>query len=333
MSRSRLLPILLVLSTLILFTSCGSGHDSKEKYYLIATNTGIPYWQNAAAGFHAAAEKMKVKGIVAGPASFDPRAESVAFLDAAQSGASGILISVSDARLMKDPIDQAIANGIPVITFDSDAPETSRLYFIGTNNYEAGFSGGKRLAEELKGKGNVIVFTMPDQPNLAERLRGYKDALANSPGIKITQVVDIQGNPTVAFDTMTSVLAMKNDKVSGVICLEAQAGKEVAAVLNNHNVKDVTVIAFDTDADTLDWIQKGYISATIAQKPYTMAYTGLVALDSVYHNKPDTLAVNWSKRSFSPYPVFVDTGSGIVDKSNLEGFMQAQKQAVPSASR
>ena len=78
---------------------------------------------------------------------------------------------------MKDSIDRAIAAGIPVITVDSDAPGSKRLFFIGTNNHQAGFTGGKRLAQELKSKGNVVVFTMPEQANLAERLQGYRDAL------------------------------------------------------------------------------------------------------------------------------------------------------------
>ncbi len=327
MSRSRVIPLLLCCSTLFLFTSCGSHHDSKEKYYLVTTNKGIPYWQGAVAGFQAAGEKLRVKTVVTGPNTFDPKEERAALEDAIQSGATGILISVADPKILQDNINQAMAAGIPVITIDSDAPDSRRLYFVGTNNYQAGVSGGKRLATELKGKGNVVVFTMPDQPNLVERLRGYRDALQGSPGIKITQIVDIQGNPTVAFDTMNSIVGMKGEKVNAAVCLEAQAGKEVAAVLNNHHITDVTVIAFDTDADTLDWIQKGVIAATIAQKPYTMAYTGLVGLDTLFHNKLEPLDADWSKRGFSPVPVFVDTGSGIVDKSNLEGFLAAQKSA------
>jgi len=73
---------------------------------------------------------------------------------------------------MKDSIDRAIAAGIPVITVDSDAPTSKRLFFVGTNNHQAGFMGGKRLAQELKSKGNVVVFTMPEQANLADDCKG-----------------------------------------------------------------------------------------------------------------------------------------------------------------
>ena len=80
---------------------------------------------------------------------------------------------------------------------DSDAAVSKRLFFVGTNNYQAGLVGGKRLAEELKDKGNVVFFTMPEQSNLAERLRGYREALARFPEIHVVRVVDIAGDPRV----------------------------------------------------------------------------------------------------------------------------------------
>ena len=68
--------------------------------------------------------------------------------------------------------------------------------------------------------------------------------------------------------------------------MEALAGKEVAAVLSQNHVSGKTVVAMDTDPDTIDWIRKGVIAATIAQKPYTMAYIGLEMLDNLHHNLP-----------------------------------------------
>jgi ribose transport system substrate-binding protein len=229
---------------------------------------------------------------------------------------------------MKDDIDKAVAAGIPVITIDSDAPSSKRLFFIGTNNYQAGVIGGQRLATALQGKGNVVVFTIPEQANLNDRLRGYRDALATHPQIKITQVVDIKGDPRVAFDTTGQILGKQKDKVNAFLCLEAQAGKEVATVLSNNKINDKIVIAMDTDPETLDWIQKGVIAATISQKPYTMASFGLRMLDSLYHNKLDSLDQDWSKNSFAAIPTFVDTGSSLIDKSNVAAFMTANKSVT-----
>lgn len=305
--------------------SCGGAHDSDEYFVLVSANLQIPYWKTAGAGFANAASPMKVRFDVAGPQTFDPRAELEALDQAVQKKATGILLDVTDAALLKDSIDKAVAAGIPVITIDSDGPASKRLFFIGTNNYQAGLRGGQRLSQELKGKGNVVVFTNPDQPNMQERLAGYKAGLARTPDVKITRVVDIQGDPRIAFDTTTQIIGKERDKVDAFVCLEAQSGKEVAGVLNSYHVTGKTIMAFDTDPETLDGIQKGLIAATIAQKPYTMAYVGMQMLDVLYHHKPSSLTVDWSRDSYAPIPDFVDTGSDLIDKSNVESFIQAGK--------
>jgi ribose transport system substrate-binding protein len=326
MLRSRrILYLAAVAVLLVLLLSCGGAHDSDEYFVLVSANLQVPYWKAAGAGFSNAGTQMKVRSDFIGPQNYDPKAEREAVDQAVQKKATGILLAVTDPALLKDSIDKAVAAGVPVITIDSDAPSSKRLFFIGTNNYQAGFTGGQRLAQELKGKGNVVVFSMPDQSNLQERLRGYQEALAKTPGIKITRVVDIQGDPRIAFDTTTQIVGKERDKVDAFVCLEAQSGKEVAGVLNSYHVTGKVVVAMDTDQETLDWIQKGVIAATIAQKPYTMAFVGMQMLDNLYHHKPSSLDTDWSKDNFAPIPSFVDTGSGLIDKSNVDAFMQAGK--------
>ena len=325
---SRTFAYTLIAILLILSLSCGAAHDSDEYYVLVSANLQVPYWKAAGAGFSHAATDFKVRADFTGPQTFDPKAERDALDQAVQKKATGILLDVTDVGLLKDSIDKAIAAGIPVITIDSDAPASKRLFFIGTNNYSAGVTGGQRLAQELKNKGNVVVFTNPDQPNMQERLAGYKAALVRTPDIKITRVVDIQGDPRIAFDTTTEIVGKERDKVDAFVCLEAQSGKEVAGVLNSYHVTGKTVMAMDTDPETLDWIQKGMIAATIAQKPYTMAFVGMQMLDNLYHHKPSSLDRDWSKDSYSPIPSFVDTGSDLIDKSNVAEFVQAGKNAT-----
>ena len=314
-----------IVITLIVTLSCSSAHDSDEYYVFVSANLQVPYWKAAGNGFANSAAQLKVRSDFTGPQTFDPKSERDALDQAIQKKATGILVDVTDAALLKDSIDKAVAAGIPVITLDSDAPSSKRLFFIGTNNYQAGFTGGQRLVQELHGKGNVVVFTMPDQPNLQDRLRGYKEALAKTPEIKITRVVDIQGDPRIAFDTTTQIAGKERDKVDAFVCLEAQSGKEVASVLNSYHVSGKIVIAMDTDPETLDWIQKGLIAATISQKPYTMAYVGMQMLDDLYHHKPSSLDKDWSVDSYAPIPSFVDTGSDLIDKSNVDAFIQAGK--------
>ncbi len=326
MPLSRRLYSLLCLAALVVpLINCGSAHDSDEHYIFVAANVQVPYWQAAAAGFSKAGEQMKVQSSFVGPNTYDPKAEREALREAVQKKPTGILLAVTDPALLKDDTDKAIAAGIPVITLDSDAPGSKRLFFIGTNNYSAGLTGGQRLAQELRGKGNVVVFTMPEQRNMQDRLRGYRDALERQSGIKVTRVVDIQGDPRIAFDTTTQIVGKERDKVDAFVCLEAQSGKEVAGVLNSYHVTGKVVMAMDTDPETLDWIQKGVIAGTIAQKPYTMAFVGLQMLDGLHHNKPPSLDTDWSKDSFAPIPAFVDTGSALIDKSNVASFIQAKE--------
>ncbi len=316
---------------LMLLASCGGGsqHTPDEKYYLLAVNVKIPYWQTAANGLARATAQARVQTELVGPDAFDPPAEQQELrrLVALQQKPAGILVSAADPGLMKGDIDAAIAAGIPVITVDSDSPGSKRLTFIGTNNYEAGVMGGRVLAKQIKGKGNVVVFTMPGQANLVERLNGYKFAFSEYPGIKISSIEDIKGDPRIAFDRTSEIITKQKDKVDAFVCLEALAGKEVADVLDRNKVSGKTVVAMDTDEDTLKWIQKGGIVATIAQKPFTMAYYGVKMLDELHHHPPSSLDTNWAEDPFSPLPNFVDTGATLITKENVDNFLKARDAA------
>lgn len=316
-----------MLVLLAMLGGCASQHDAGESYYLVSANIQVPYWQAARAGFLQAAAQMKVKAEFIGPDTYDPKAQQLAFEKLLQTKPSGILVSPANPELMRGDIDAAIAAGIPVITIDSDSPDSKRLLFIGTNNYQAGVMAAKVAAGQMRGKGNVIIFTMPGQANLDDRLRGYRDVFASYPGMKIVSVVDIHGDPRVAFDATEQIIG-KKQKVDGFICLEALAGKEVANVLDRYHVTGKTVVAMDTDPDTLQWIKKGVIAATVAQKPYTMAYVGLKTLDDLHHHRLRSLQQNWAEDPFSPLPAFVDTGATLIDKNNVDAFLTAEKSAT-----
>jgi len=178
---SKLKTILLSAGVLAL-SSCtgGTGHKSSEKYFLVGTNLKVQYWLTANSGLLAAAKQVDVSAESVGPDTYDPPAEQAAFKAAVAKQPAGILVSASEANLLNADIDAAIAKGIPVIAIDSDAPGSKALCFIGTNNFDAGRMGGRRLIKELNGKGGVILYTMPSQPNLEERVRGYKDVLESS---------------------------------------------------------------------------------------------------------------------------------------------------------
>ena len=125
--------------------------------------------------------------------------------------------------------------------------------------------GGRLTAKLLQGKGNVVVFTMPGQANLDERLNGYRFVFSEQPQIKIVDVVHIKGDPRIAFDRASAIVE-KGEKVDAFVCLEALAGKEVAAVVSRAQAAGKTIVAMDTDPGTLEWIEKGVIAATVGAR-------------------------------------------------------------------
>ena len=308
-------------------TGC-SRHSYSEQYYVIATNIKLPYWQTANAGLMKAAAQYGVKAELRGTDKFDPQGEVQEFRTAVARKPAGILVSVADPALMGTEIDSALAAGIPVITIDSDAPNSHRLYFIGTNNLEAGRLGGERVASKLHGKGNVVFYTMPGQPNLDERLKGYEDVFSTHPGMNVAEVFNIKGDSGTAFDKTEQLLAKTGkDKIDAFVCLEASAGKDVAEALKRANAKDRELMAMDVDEETLNLVKSGVIDATIAQKPYTMAFYGLKALDDIHHYPLKSLTADYGVDSFSPIPSFVDTGAAVVDSNNVDAFLKNQQDA------
>lgn len=312
-----------VSAAFLLSTGCSSNpHAPDEKYILVADNSKIAYWQSALQGLTRAVSEMKVKGEMQGPDGHDPNGEHDAFHRAMAQKPAGILVSATDATILGPDIDSAIGQGIPVITIDSDAPDSKRLFFVGTDNFNAGTIGGNLTSKLIGDKGSVVIFTIASQANLKDRLHGYTAAFADHPGIKILQTIDMNGNSDIAFDNAKKLLDSKT-KVDAFVCLEALACPAVADVVNRENMAGkVTIVAMDTDPGTLDWIKKGVISATIAQKPWTMAYFGTKLIADIHLHPPNPLTGNWKENSFAPLPQFVDTGTFVVDKNNVANLSQ-----------
>jgi ribose transport system substrate-binding protein len=92
--------------------------------------------------------------------------------------------------------------------------------------------------------------------------------------------------------------------------------------MDRNRVTGKTVVAMDTNQGTLEWIQKGVIAATIAQKPYTMAYFGLKVLDDLHHYKLPRLDASFAADTRAPVPELVDTGVTLVTKANVDAFLK-----------
>jgi ribose transport system substrate-binding protein len=312
----------------VVLAGCASApHNVAEKYFLVVANTKSPYWEQVSTGLNQAARELGVSAALAGPGAYDSQGQKAEFKRIAATKPAGILVSAGDPKLLTEDIDAAVAAGIPVITIDSDAPGSKRLFFVGTNNYEAGQVGGRAAVKALNAKGNVVAFLLAGQANLEERLNGYRSVFAQNPQVKLLEVIDMKGDPVVAFDKTKEMLDKHKPEVDAFICVDAESAKEVAEVLKRANTKKV-VIATDALPATLDGIEGGWITATVVQKPFTMGYNGLRLIADLHLNKLPSLTMDFAGSPNSPLPRFVDTGDALIDKSNLAGYRDANKQAA-----
>jgi ribose transport system substrate-binding protein len=323
MKANRIISGLSIAALAIFAVACQKPfHQPEEKYVLVASNINLPYWQEAAAGLNDIGRDAGVKVDVEGPASFSPSEELAAFQQVVAQHPAGIMVSVSDPKSFKEPIDKAILAGIPVICIDADAPESNRVLFIGTDNFRAGQESGKRMADLLGGQGRVVIIALSGQRNTEERVRGVNEAMKAYPGIKIVETVDDKGDPRAAYDAISAML-QKKEKIDGIIGLEASAGAGAADALHRMDLTEkIKIVAFDKDPQTLEGIERKWITATVVQKPYVMAFYGVRFLDDLHHNVVHEFK-DWATAPAAPLPTFVDTGTAVVDASNLAAFRKA----------
>jgi len=319
----RRLIFLGLLPVALLAASCQKPfHEETERYVLVAANINLSYWQEAGAGFMDAARGLGVKYEFLGPTFYSPEEELKDFQQAAASHPSGILVAPGRPEMFNTAINEAMSAGIPVIAMDTDAPDSKRILFLGTDNRQAGMESGKEIASLMNGKGQLVVITIPGQLNLEERLRGVQDVLAKNPKIKIARTLDDQGDPRTA-NTLVSDLFNKKETIDGFVCLEASGGPGAAETLHRLGLEGkIPIVAMDKNEETLDFVQGKVISATIAQKPYTMAFYGLRFLDDLHHNVVHEFK-DWRTAPASPLPARVDTGTTVINASNVAAFRAA----------
>ena len=107
------------------------------------------------------------------------------------------------------------------------------------------------------------------------------------------------------------------------MCLEASGGQGAADALHLLDLTGkVKIVAFDKDPATLEAVERGWITATVVQKPYVMAFYGVRFLDDLHHNVVHEFK-DWATAPAGPLPTFVDTGTAVIDSSNLTTFRKA----------
>jgi len=313
----------LTCSLIFLLISCSPPAHQGEHYVFVSSNIDIPYWQDAKLGFMDSAKALKgAKADFVGPNRYAPDQELQAFQDAVASHPAGILVSPAQADMFKSAIDSAVAAGIPVICVDSDSPGSKRVMFLGTDNYQAGLRSGSTAARLLHGHGVVVVIKIAGQHNQEERARGLRDAFKQYPGLGVGVELNDSGDAQQAGDLVSSLIHNQGHPAA-FICLEASCGPGVGKTLDSLGMAGtIPIVAMDANQQTLNLIGQGYIAATVAQKPYTMAYYGLQFLDDLHHNRVHEFP-DWRTAPASPLPEIVDTGTVVVDSTNLQQYLRA----------
>ncbi len=295
-----------------------SSSDSEGAYYMIGMHIVLPYWQEHKRGLEAAAAELGVQTVFTGVSDNDGLRQVEIFNQAVKEHPAGIMVSPIDPDAMKVAIDAAVAQGIPVICIDSDSPDSDRLMFIGTNNYQSGWTAGEILGEDLGGSGDVGVLTIPGLYSMDMRQKGLEDCLAqNYPGMRVVAVECDNADPYDAV-TASDKMFTENPEIRGLFCVNAAGGVGAAVTLKEKDlVGKVTVVAFDRDSDVLDLVEQGVIKATLVQRTFVMSYYAVKLLYDFNHRH---LNLSADFEDVNPLPSSVDTGIIVVTQDNIKTF-------------
>jgi ribose transport system substrate-binding protein len=204
---------------------------------------------------------------------------------------------------------------------DADLPGSTRVAFVGTGNLQAGYEGGKKLAQLIGGKGKVALMTKPGQSNLEERIAGYKKAFSEAKGIELVQIADTQSDPGVAAQAAASLL-QKYPDLAGIGCVEAAGGSGAATAVSEAGKKGtVKIVSMDRGNEVLQAIKDGVISASVAQQTALMPFYALQILYN-QNNHPVPISSDNQKAGVTGVPAVVDTGVIIIDDKNYQYFMR-----------
>lgn len=216
------------------------------------------------------------------------------------------------------PADQvAILNRVAaktaLITFDSDAPLSNRLLYIGTNNYEAGRALGGEIVKLLPAGGTMAAFVGTfSADNAAQRFKGIQDAIA---GHNIS-VVDRREDGTDRAKARSNVEDIVNAHrdLNLVAGLWSYNGPAIAAALDSLGKKGKVLAAvFDEEAGTLQAVSNGTIACTVVQKPFEFGYLASKWMHELA-TKGDTA------RASIPANKMIDTGVQVITKANVDDF-------------
>src|SRR5262245_55983325 len=267
------------------------------KIAMIAKSSTNPVFLSARTGAEAAAKELSQKhGIPIEiawltPPGEDGQVQAQRIAQAVNEGASVILVSCSDAAKVTGAINDAVDRGVPVMTFDSDAPASKRFAFYGVDDIETGQRVMSELATLMNGKGNVAILAgNQDAPNLQKRVEGVRKEAAKYPGIKI---VDTFYHVETPQDAAAKVLEVTKayPEVNGWAMIGGWA-LFTKTLLTDLDPKKVKIVSVDGLPPELPYVEKGIAPILLAQPTYQWGYVSVEKIVEKIHLKADVPVIN-----------------------------------------
>jgi ribose transport system substrate-binding protein len=283
---------LLLLTASLALAFSGHAADRTLIIGLVAKSQGNPVFQAARVGAEDAAKelgakyKLNIKIDWRTPNEEDAQKQAEAIEQLVLAGAEGIAVSCSDANKLTDAINRAVDNGVPVATFDSDAPASKRFVTYGVDDVECGKQTMEELAKVMHGKGIVAVLAgNQNAPNLQKRVQGVREVAAKYPGITIR---DVYYHKETAQDAVAKIeqVMQANPDITGW----AMIGGWPLFTDNALKWQPGTVQCVSVDAlpAQLAYIRSGHVPVLLAQQCYQWGYRSveLLLAKIVDHKNP-----------------------------------------------
>jgi ribose transport system substrate-binding protein len=262
------------------------------KIAMIAKSSTNPVFLSARTGADAAARELSQKNGIAveiawmTPPAEDGQVQAQRIAQAVNEGANAILISCSDAGKVTGAINDAVARGVPVMTFDSDAPQSNRFAFYGVDDVKTGEAVMRELAPLMHEKGSVAILAgNQNAPNLRNRVLGVKQEAAKYPGIKIVNTFyHIETPQDAAAEVSRAQLA--NPQIQGWAMIGGWP-LFTPALLTDLDPAKVKIVAVDALPVELVYVEKGLAPVLLAQPTYMWGYVSVQRIVDKVHFKRD----------------------------------------------
>jgi ribose transport system substrate-binding protein len=262
------------------------------KIAVIAKSSTNPVFLSARTGAQAAAKELTAKHNVPieiawmTPPAEDGQVQAQRIAQAVNEGASAILISCSDAGKVTGAINDAVTRGVPVMTFDSDAPESQRFAFYGVDDVKTGETVMRELAAQMRNKGAVAILAgNQNAPNLRKRVEGVKQEAAKHQGIKI---VDTFYHIETPQDAAAEVVRAQNanPQIQGWAMIGGWP-LFTPALLKDLDPAKTRIVAVDALPAELVYVEKGLAPVLLAQPTYLWGYVSVQRIFDKVHLKQD----------------------------------------------